>query len=120
VTKEAVEFLAARPEPLTAAGKSPGTAEAAPKGPRRASLGTVPDFAYSGKGFRLSGTSPGSPAEKAGLKQGDVIVKINNTAIKGLRDFSDALKALKPGDKVSITYLRGEKQCTAAAVVGER
>ncbi len=117
VTKEIVVFLAGRKKPLSATAKSPNTAEPSPKVRRKASLGTIPDFAYSGKGFRLSGTAPGSPAEAAGLKQGDVIIKINNTAIESLKDFSDVLKTLKPGDKISITSLRKKKKITTEAVL---
>ena len=116
-TKEIVAFLAGRKGPLSATAKSPNTAESSPKIQRKASLGTIPDFAYSGKGFRLSGTAPGSPAEAAGLKQGDVIVKINTTAIENLKDFSGVLKTLKPGDKISITFLREKKKITTEAVL---
>ena len=120
-TKEIVEFLAGREGPLSAAAKSPDTAEPSPKARRKASLGTIPDFAYSGKGFRLSGTAPGSPAEAAGLKQGDVIIKIDNTAIESLKDFSNVLKTLKaPGDKISITFLREKREITTEVVLVER
>ena len=40
------------------------------------SLGTVPDFAFQGKGVRLDGTTPGSPAAVAGLQSGDVVIRI--------------------------------------------
>jgi C-terminal processing protease CtpA/Prc len=115
VTKEVVEYLAGREEPLSSTLKPGTAAQPAPKTERKVSLGTIPDFAYSGKGFRLSGVVEGSPAEAAGLKEGDVIIKINSTAIAGLQDFSDVLKTLKPGDKVSITFMREGEETTVEA-----
>jgi hypothetical protein len=115
VTKEVIEYLAGREEPLSSALKPGTAAQPAPKTERKVSLGTIPDFAYGGKGFRLSGVVEGSPAEAAGLKEGDVIIKINSTAIAGLQDFSDVLKTLKPGDKVSITFMREGKETTVEA-----
>jgi S1-C subfamily serine protease len=69
-------------------------------------MGTVPDYAYSGPGVRISGTTPGSPAEMAGLQAGDVIVKVAGTDIETLKDFANALNALPPGAKVTVIYQR--------------
>ena len=41
---------------------------------RRVSLGTIPDFTYTEGGYRLSGVRPGSPADNAGLQEGDIII----------------------------------------------
>lgn len=46
---------------------------------------------------------PGSPAEKSGLKKGDLIMKINGTDIKGRDSFMDFLSGLKPGKEIVIT-----------------
>lgn len=108
VMKEAVEYLSGRPEPLTAqisAGVPPTDSSKRPAG-ERAGLGTVPDFAYAGKGVRLVAIVPGSPIEKAGLQAGDVIVRMNSTDVGDLRHYSDLLKAVAPGDTVSLTFLR--------------
>lgn len=72
-------------------------------------FGIVPDFAENPIGFRINGTSPGSPAQKAGLKEKDVITKFGDKTIKNLSEYSAALKAYKPGDKVMVEILRGEK-----------
>ena len=119
VAKEAVEYLAGRSEPLSGAGKA-ATAPATTKTERKVSLGTIPDFAYQGKGFRLSGVMPGSPAEAAGMKEGDVIIKLNTAPVSGLKDFSDILKTLKPGNRVSVLFLRAGKEMRVEAVVKER
>jgi hypothetical protein len=119
VAKEALEYLAERPGSLTAPSQT-GRTDTAQTGPRKVGLGTIPDFAYDGKGFRLSGVVPGSPAEAAGLREGDILIRMNDASIGNLKDFSDILKTLKPGDTVSIIYLRDGKERDATAVVKER
>ncbi len=73
VASEAVEYLVGREEPLTATLQGV-LADTSPKTERTSRLGTIPDFAYAGTGVRMSGSVPGSPAEAAGLKAGDIIV----------------------------------------------
>jgi aminopeptidase N len=109
VAKEAVAYLAEREHPLTTE-KASVIAGSSAKTERKVSMGTIPDFSYEGNGFRLSGVVAGSPAEAAALKEGDIIVKMNGTTIEGLKDFSDILKTLHPGDKASIVYLRDGKE----------
>jgi len=120
VAKEVVEYLAGREGPMTSTLKPVGAAQATPKTERKVGLGTIPDYAFSGKGVRLSGVAPGSPAETAGLKEGDIIIGINSKAIGSLKDFSDILKTLNPGDKISVKLLRGGKEMNVETVVKER
>ena len=120
VAKEVIEYLAGREEFMTATLMSGKKAAASPKKSRKASLGTIPDFAYSGEGFRISGVVPGSPAESGGLKAGDVIVRIGSTVVHDLKGLSGILKTLNPGDTIAITFLREGKQMTAEAKVVER
>ncbi len=120
VAREAVDYLADRKEPLTSELK-PGSAAPAPStGARKVSLGTIPDYTYSGKGVRISGVVAGSPAEAAGLKEGDIIVKLSGSPVEDLKGFSDILKTLKPGDKASLVFLRDGKENTVQAEVKER
>ncbi len=72
-------------------------------------FGAIPDFAENPKGFVINGCSPGSPAEKAGLKAGDIITQIGENTIKNLGDFSRALKEHSPGDKVKVSFIRDGK-----------
>jgi hypothetical protein len=115
VAKEVVEYLAGREEPMTATLKPGKKVEIIPKRERKVSLGTIPDFAFRGDGYRLSGVVPGSPAESSGLKEGDVIVGIGSDAVHNLKALSDILKSLNPGDRVSITFLREGKEMTVEA-----
>ncbi len=119
VAQEAVLYLAEREGPLTTSSQA-GKPDTAPTTPRKAGIGTIPDFAFSGKGFRLSGVVAGSAAEAAGLKEGDVIVRMNDSTIESLKDFSDILKTLKPGDKVSIIFMRQGKESSVETEARER
>lgn len=119
--KEAVAYLAERPEPLnvTIAGSTPA-ASATPAQGRRVSLGTVPDFAFAGPGVRLGGVVPGSPAEKAGLAEGDVLLRLDDQEIADLRAFSERLKTLSPGQTVRVTVRRGEEELSFEVTVVAR
>ena len=122
VLKEALEYLAARPEPLSA---TVGTRQAVPEGGgppqiRRVLLGTVPDFGYSGPGVRLSGVTADSPAAQAGLREGDVVVAINDRAIPSLPQFAEVLRGLRPGDQVTVRFLRAGVERSAATRVVAR
>ena len=128
--KEGIAYLGERPEPMTnmikpasavpaPAGPPAGTAPAA-AGARRASLGTVPDFAFQGPGVRVSGTVPGSPAEKAGIKEGDVVTQIAGTAVANLQEYSNVLRGLAPGQTVKVTVVRGTEARVVEIVLAER
>ena len=66
-------------------------------------FGSIPDFGGNAEGLLLSGVVEGGPAEKAGLKSGDVIVKLADSKITGIEDFDSALRKHKPGDKIKVT-----------------
>ena len=84
-------------------------------------LGSVPDMAASNvPGLKLTGVRPGSPADLAGLKAGDIIVELDGKPVKDLYSYSDALYAHKPGDKVTIRVLRGGQMVDVVATLGKR
>lgn len=121
--REGILYLAEREEPLTFMGTAATTAttKSPPKkGARRVSTGSMPDFAFSGEGVRLAQVSPDSPAEKAGLQAGDVIIQLGEYKITNLREYSDALKSYQPGDKVTLVFLRGEKKQQTTIELAER
>lgn len=78
-------------------------------------LGVMPTDGDNGA--KLSEVSKGSAAEKAGLKQGDVITKINDKKIADADDLYDAIGKYKPDDKVTITYKRDNKESTTTATL---
>jgi aminopeptidase N len=121
VAREFVAYLAERDRPLTGklGAQAPASAAHA-TGERRASLGTIPDYAFAGPGVRISGTMPGSPAEGAGLKAGDVLVRIGETPVGSMKEFSEALKPLAPGTKIVVTFVRDGATMTAQAALAAR
>ncbi len=84
-------------------------------------LGSIPDMAAgSTPGLRLSGVRAGSPADKGGLKAGDVIVELAGAAVKDLYSYTDALYAHKPGETVLIVVLRDGVRVPCTVTLGER
>jgi Tol biopolymer transport system component len=73
-------------------------------------LGTIPDYVAEVEGVRLSGVRTGAPADKAGLKEGDVIIKLAGKDIKNVYDYTYVLGDLQPDKTVEIIILRDGKQ----------
>jgi aminopeptidase YwaD len=73
----------------------------------RVYLGTIPNYAEGGEGLKLDGVREGSPAEKAGLKAGDVIVKMAGRDVKNVYDYTYALGEMKAGEQYEVELLRG-------------
>jgi len=73
-------------------------------------FGSIPDFGQTENGVKFSDVKPGSPAAKAGLKAGDVLIQFGDKPIKNLYDFTDALRRSKIGDVVPVTVLRDGKE----------
>jgi Tol biopolymer transport system component len=84
----------------------------------RAYLGTIPDYASEAQGVKLTGVRSGSPAEKAGLKAGDVIVEFAGQKITNIYDYTYALDAVKIGTPLKMVVLR-EGQRVEVTVVPE-
>ncbi|MDT0451943.1 S1C family serine protease [Streptomyces hesseae] len=74
----------------------------------------------SGSDGGSSSVTPGGPADKAGLKPGDVIIKLDDTTIDSGPTLISEIWTHKPGDKVTVTYVRDGKQATTEITLGER
>ena len=83
-------------------------------------IGTLPNYGYQGKGFKIDGASPGSPAEKAGLLKGDIITSLNNQKVENIYDYMGVLSSLKAGQKVSVLVKREEKLLTLSLTPGSK
>jgi hypothetical protein len=88
----------------------------------RVTLGVVPDYTSleGTEGVRITGTSPGSPAEAAGLKDGDVITAFGEKKIADLHDLSAALAAGKAGDTIKLKLRRDGQDLELSATLAER
>jgi hypothetical protein len=85
---------------------------ARPTGPR---LGVLPDYAFEGEGLRLEGVSPGGVGEKAGLKEGDVIVEIGGKPVPNITAYMTAMGGQKAGTTIDIVVERKGKKVTLKA-----
>ena len=72
-------------------------------------MGIMPDYTFSGKGVRADGVSEGKPAQKAGLKAGDVVLQIGDYTISSMESYMQTLGKFKKGETVKVLYLRGDK-----------
>ncbi|NND11949.1 MAG: M28 family peptidase [Flavobacteriaceae bacterium] len=73
-------------------------------------LGVVPDYLYSGKGMRIDGTREDTPAVKAGLKKGDVVLKLGEHEVTDMMSYMKALSTFEKGNTTKIVIERnGEK-----------
>ena len=87
----------------------------------QAYLGSVPDMAAGDRpGLRLTGVTAGSPADRAGLRAGDIVVSLGGRDVTDLNTYSDALYAHQPGDEVVIVVLRGSERLTLRVTLGRR
>jgi S1-C subfamily serine protease len=75
-------------------------------------FGSIPDFSQDRPGYALSGVTKDGPAEKGGLKEGDIIIRLGESKIGGLEDFDSALRKFKGGDTVPVVVQRGEEELT--------
>ena len=114
--------LAVRERPLTYVGDAAG---APPRGDLRsfnASLGTIPDYAGPGPGktgVLLSGVRPGGAAEKAGMRRGDIVVRLGPHDVRSVEDLMYVLNESKPGETVKAVVLRDGKRVELEATFQE-
>ena len=80
-------------------------------------LGVMTEAAENTKGAIINSVSDASPAQKAGLKEKDIITKLNDKIIDGPNTLYEAVGEFKPEEKVNITYLREGKEKKTTAVL---
>jgi aminopeptidase N len=80
----------------------------------------MPDFAFAGPGVRVAGVTPGSPAEKAGVKEGDVVRKVAGQDVANLQAYSAILRGLSPGQAVRVVLDRGGQAVSLEVTLAER
>ena len=71
------------------------------------SLGVVPDYLYDGEGMRIDGVTEGKPAQAAGMKKGDIVVKLGDSTIVDMMSYMRALSVFKGGEATVVEYKRG-------------
>jgi hypothetical protein len=120
----AVESAAEAPSRLRVVEASPPPGQGGGGGDGRgygAYLGTIPDFGErSEPGVLLTGVRAGSPAAKAGVGAGDVVLQVGGRKIRTLEDLAYALRFYRPGDAVEVVWSHGGEPRTARVVLEER
>ncbi len=120
VARTVALYLATTPHPLTPTLPASSPAGTASRAERKVTIGVIPDFTYNESGVKLGGVVPGSPAEAAGLRRGDILVRAGVAPVVTLKDLSDVLKAAKPGDSLPVSFLRNGKTLQASVEVREK
>ncbi|GIV27710.1 MAG: aminopeptidase [Bacteroidia bacterium] len=102
-----IEYTANAKEPMhfqkTAAPKENKTSF-------KVTLGIMPDYTFDGKGVKIDGVSPNKPAEKAGLKKGDIIIQLGDYEINNIEDYMKALSKFEKGQSTKIRIKRGNEE----------
>jgi C-terminal processing protease CtpA/Prc len=111
------EFVKAAPTNPHGGGDSNNPGPVSGYGPY---FGSVPDFAEGIAGVKFADVRENSPAAKAGLKQGDIMVEFDGKAIGNLYDFTYALRGKKPGDEVMVKVMRDGKPLTVKCALSRR
>lgn len=91
--------------------------EAGPKfqrsrgGRYKVTFGIMPDFAgLEKRGLRIDAVTKGKPADRGGMKKGDIITAIEGKKVGGIHDYMSRLQSLKAGDRVSVDVIRDNKE----------
>ncbi len=92
-------------------GDSPGFA---------VTLGVIPDYGESTEGMKIGGTRPNGPADKAGLKAGDIIVTLAGKKVMNIYDYMGILGELKAGQTVEVEVVRDGKPMKFSATMQKR
>lgn len=80
---------------------------------------TVVNDSYQPAGVAIVSVKKGGAAAEAGLRSGDIITKVGDAPVTTITSLSEALAGNKPGEKVTVTYMRGEARKTAGVTLGE-
>ncbi|MFJ4850713.1 MULTISPECIES: S1C family serine protease [unclassified Streptomyces] len=87
-------------------------------------IGVSVDSSYNGEGAKIatgpSAVTAGGPAEKAGLRSGDIITKFDDTVVDSSPTLIGEIWQHQPGEKVDVTYTRDGQTRTATLTLGER
>ncbi len=83
-------------------------------------FGSIPDFGETTSGVKFADVREGSPAAKAGLRGGDILIEFDSKPIQNLYDFTYALRSKTPGEKVLVKVRRGDETISATVLLTKR
>lgn len=76
----------------------------------KVTMGIMPDYAYDGKGVHVDGVTDGKPAALAGIKKGDIIIKLGDVDVVDMTTYMKALAAQKKGSVAEVVVMRGTER----------
>lgn len=91
------------------------TTKTKPTGTRSAfkvTMGIMPSYSSGGDGLKVDGVTEGKPAQKAGIKSGDVIIQMGDIVIKDIQNYMEALGKFEKGQTIPVILKRGEEMIT--------
>jgi hypothetical protein len=78
----------------------------------KVTLGIMPDYLYEGKGISIDGVTDGKPASRAGLKRGDIIIRLGETKTDDMQSYMKALSHFSKGEATTVRIIRNGKEET--------
>jgi hypothetical protein len=72
-------------------------------------LGVIPDYLFDGKGMRIDGISEDKPAQKAGLKKGDIVIRLGDSLVTNMMSYMRALSVFEEGSSTKVIVKRGNE-----------
>lgn len=75
----------------------------------KVTMGIMPSYASEVEGLKVDGVSDGKPAQKAGIKTGDVIIQLGSFPIKDIQNYMDALGKFEKGQTIPVKIKRDDK-----------
>jgi hypothetical protein len=82
----------------------------------KVALGVIPDYLFDGKGMRIDGISEDKPAQKAGLRKGDVVIRMGDSVVVDMMSYMKALSVFDKGDNTTVVVDREGKKIEVAIV----
>ncbi len=76
----------------------------------KVTLGVMPDYVYQGEGMRIDGVIEGRTADKAGIKDGDVVIRMGDVEVTDMYSYMEGLSKFNAGDKTKVVIKRGEEE----------
>ena len=76
----------------------------------KVSFGVMPDYAYQGSGLKIDAVLDNRPAKNSGMKDGDVIIKIQNMIVDDIYKYMEILSKIEPRSKAQATILRNDEE----------
>ncbi|WP_088324335.1 M20/M25/M40 family metallo-hydrolase [Polaribacter tangerinus] len=73
-------------------------------------LGVIPDYMFDGKGMRIDGISEDKPAQKAGLKKGDIVLQLGDSLVTDMMSYMRALSVFEKGNTTKAVVKRGNEE----------